>query len=348
MTGAAIPVAAMAALQPRMARATPLAWSDAGLWEGVRWLRASYWGVFGYGILAPPVFYGVTWGMMQIAVVGWGLWTVRVWFDRRLRFWLALGVAALWFGVTLVGLVNWMRLMQFADQGRLLFPAAPALALLLTLGWAAWLPHRAYRWAAGVAVVFLMGLGVSQVSTLTTAYALPRPLPAAPRPDRPVQARFDDGMTLLGVDFPDGAALAPDAPLSFTLYWTTDAAIPANDTLFIHLADDTDRLLYQFDGVPFGGRHPTRQWRPGAVFADTYTIPAPRDPVDGLATLSLGFYPYDDPGQRLSVHAPGDDAALGDRLVLAAVRVHGAPSTRRRSRRPRPVGRTGSSWRRRR
>jgi hypothetical protein len=133
-------------------------------------------------------------------------------------------------------------------------------------------------------------------------------------------------MTLVGADFPDGAGLGPDATLPFTLYWTTDASIEENYTLFIHLADAGDRLLYQFDGVPFGGRHPTRQWRTGAVFADTYTIPAPRDPVDGLATLSLGFYPYAHPTQRQSVYALATQSALGDRLVLAPVRVHGAPA----------------------
>ncbi len=340
MTGAALPPATLVGLQPRMARPFPLGWADAALWDGVRWLRASYWGVFGYGILAPAAFYGVTWVMMQTAAVGWGLLAVRAWFSPRLRPWVALGVGAVWFGATLAALVNWMRFMQFTDQGRLLFPAAPAVALLLTLGWAAWLPQRSHRWAAGVAVALLVMLGVSQVFTLSDAYALPRPLAAPPAPDRPIQARFDDGMTLLGVDFPNGAAVAPDAPLSFTLYWITDASIPANDTLFIHLADDADRLLGQFDGVPFGGRHPTRQWRPGAVFADTYTLPAPHQLTDGLATLSLGFYPFDDPAHRLPVHALGDGAPLGDRLVLAAVRVHGDAETPRLA--PAPVARWGN------
>jgi hypothetical protein len=114
--------------------------------------------------------------------------------------------------------------------------------------------------------------------------------------------------------------------LPLTLYWTTDTIIPANYTLFIHLADSENKLLYQFDGVAYNGRHPTRQWLPGQRFADQYTLTIPKSRVEGdsdeLATLSLGFYPWDAISKRQAATALVTGAPLGDRIELAKVRVH--------------------------
>ncbi len=99
------------------------------------------------------------------------------------------------------------------------------------------------------------------------------------------------------------------------------------------MADAGNQLLYQFDGVPFGGRHPTRQWVPGEIFADPYLITLPdarstataaADPAaqpTGLATLSLGFYPVEAPHPRQSATTVADDTPIGDRVVLATVRL---------------------------
>jgi hypothetical protein len=128
-------------------------------------------------------------------------------------------------------------------------------------------------------------------------------------------------MRLLGIDLPQGAALEPGEPLPLTLYFTTDTPITEDYTLFLHVADADDRLLYQFDGVPVGGRHPTRQWVAGQVFADTHLISVPEIAQDGLATLSAGFYPIDDRDTRATVYASSGEA-IGDRLVLASLRLH--------------------------
>ncbi len=336
--GEAIPLMQMVALQPQMAWSAPLTWQDDTLWRSVRWLLRSYWGVFGYSIIAPADYHGVVQNMLLVALVGYLVWPVRSLYDRTQGYAKEYGVALLlaagWFGVTFGSLLNWMRVMRFTDQGRLLFPAAPALAILILLGWRAWMPRRLEIAGAAIAVVLLLGMGVSQVTTLRAAYAMPVALATAPVFDRPVGARFDGGMTLLGIDLPEGAALEPGKSLPLTLFWTTDSVIPENYTLFIHLADRENQLLYHFDGVPYGGRHPTRQWRPGERFADNYllTLEAEATEVasklnsDALATLSLGFYPYANPNQRQSATALATGDALGDRILLATVRILGAAS----------------------
>jgi hypothetical protein len=159
------------------------------------------------------------------------------------------------------------------------------------------------------------------VPFLQSSFGLPHTASQPLTPDRPVAASFTGGMQLLGVDMPAGAALEPRKPLPLTLYFTTGTPIPDDYTLFLHVADAEDRLLYQFDGVPLQGRHPTRQWVPGQVFADTHTIVVDDIGQDGLATLSMGFYPIADRSTRVEVY-DADGQAIGDRLVLAQLRLH--------------------------
>ena len=106
-----------------------------------------------------------------------------------------------------------------------------------------------------------------------------------------------------------------------TLYYARYAPVSEDYTLFLHMADAQDRLLYQFDGVPANGRHPTRQWIAGQVFADTHTILLDEIAEDGLATLSAGFYPIADPDTRAAVY-DSSGQEIGDRLVLASLRLH--------------------------
>jgi 4-amino-4-deoxy-L-arabinose transferase-like glycosyltransferase len=336
--GEAIPLAHMIALQPRMAWAAPLAWDDESLWRGVRWLLRSYWGVFGYGIIAPAAYHGVVQNMLLVSLAGYGVWAMRWIFDRRhglaIQQGLALLLASSWFVMAFASLLNWMRVMRFTDQGRLLFPAAPALAILILLGWAAWLPRRMQPWGALAAVGLTVALGLSQVETLHASYAMPPELSEPVTYDRAVEARFDGGMTLLGIDLPEGAALEPGGSLPLTLYWTTGEVIRGNYTLFIHLADRENRLLYQFDGVPYNGRHPTRQWLPGQRFADRYSLTLAKSKPESdllgdlegdaseLAILSVGFYPYDAISRRQIATALGTGETLGDRILLATVRLH--------------------------
>jgi hypothetical protein len=128
-------------------------------------------------------------------------------------------------------------------------------------------------------------------------------------------------MRILGVDFPDGAALDPAGKMPVTLYMTTDAPISVDYTMFLHLSDADDRLLFSYDGAPVEGRHPTRQWVPGVVFADTYEIGTSAPVTSGLvAWLSAGFYPFEQPDARLEAR-DGQGQPAGDRVLLGRVRV---------------------------
>ncbi len=318
--GQPIPMRQMALALPSLYRPQPF--SLAKTLDYVPWLVASYWGVF-VSIIAPAAYLDTTKVFMGVGGLGLLPWLVRTRHpeDRHER--LILATMLLWFVLFALSVLNWTRTVDYGEQGRLMLAASPALALLLVFGWQSWLPRRWQPWLQGAIALFFVGLALSQTSTLYNGYHLPPTLAAAPQLDRPVNAQFASGMQLLGVDLPKGAAVRPGQPLPITLYFSTPQLIDGFYTLFIHLADEHDRLLYQFDGVPAQGRHPTRQWLPGGVFADTYAIVVKDQRYAGLATLSLGFYQYDNKTKRQAVlNAQGQ--TTGDRVVLAQVRVHAA------------------------
>ncbi|MCX6044139.1 MAG: hypothetical protein NT075_03445 [Chloroflexi bacterium] len=323
-TGSLTPLQTIFALLPGLVRPAPLAYFDPKLWQEVRWLLRSYWGVFGYGIVAPAGYHWIIQNVLGIALLGLCVLPIRWTLVKQTSQWALLGLAWLWFGVIFASLVQWIHLMYAANQGRLLFPAAPAIAILVVLGWQAWLPIRWHPALHRLLTLLFLGLAISQLFTVYDSYRMPAALTPPLHYDREIQASFEGGMQVLGVDLPEGAAIHPGKPMPLTIYFTTQKEISDFYTLFIHLADEHNQLLYQYDGVPAQGRHPTRQWMPGMVFADTYWLDSKLPAHDVLATLSLGFYNYQDANRRQLVLGP-DGAMLGDRLLVTRVHVDAEP-----------------------
>ena len=318
--GELIPLKQMAVAIPTLNRAEPFTLDRT--WDYVPWLIASYWGVFVSNI-APGWYLETTRVFIWMAAAGLAVFLLRRWSDRLARRYLAVAVSAAWFAVVALAVLYWTRTVEYGEQGRLAHIAAPALALLFALGWQGWLPERRLPALHVGLAGFALLLAGSQLWTLHDAYHMPPSLNPVPAFDRAYDVAFDGGMRLLGADFPGGEAIAADQPLRLTLYFTADHEIEDHYTLFLHLADEGDRILYQYDGVPAARRHSTRQWQPGEVFADEYLITVDDIAADDLATLSIGFYPVDDPTMRLNAR-DASGASLGDRVVLAQIRVHDA------------------------
>jgi hypothetical protein len=319
--GEAIPMRRIGEVFGGLNRVPPLSWAET--FEFAPWLIWSYWGVF-VAVIAPAAFFtAVRWLMIGGLV---GLLPMLLWRDGAsyaAKGW-TLAVALLWAGVTAAAVLYWTRTVAYGEQGRLAHIGAPGLALLWVIGWQSFASVRWRPWIHGGLTALMVGLALWPVQTLQRGFGLPAPIPD-PAPDRLVTATFGNGPTLVGADLPNGAVVAPGEAMPLTLYWRTDALIDDHLTLFVHLADANNRLLYQFDGVADQGRHPTRQWLPGETFADAHRITVPADATPGLATLSVGFYPLEDMNKRIEVK---DSAGtiVGDRLVLGQVYVADAPT----------------------
>lgn len=320
--GEIVPFAQMAAVLPTMRRAMP--YDLPATLAYAPWLVASFWGVF-VAVIAPGWYLDLTRWFMLLGLGGLAP-ALRGLRDRAEPGLPLVYVALLpWLAIVAASVLYWTSTVDYGEQGRLALIGASAFGVTMAVGWAGWLPRRWQPALHGTLAAGMAALAVSGFVVLRDAFALPAALPEPVTVQRPLDAQFAGGMRVVGVELPDGAAVAPGAALPLKILFTTDAPIGGDYTLFLHLAAGDDTLLHQFDGVPAQGGHPTRQWRPGEVFADAYTLTIPPDAAPGLATLSAGFYPAQDATARQAVFA-ASGAPLGDRLVLAQVRIV-APET---------------------
>jgi hypothetical protein len=308
----------MAQVLPTMRRPVPFTIEET--LAHIPWLVASFWGVF-VAVIAPAWYLDATRWFMLAGLAGL-VPAMIVGVRRRSPADAVLVLVLLpWLAVVALSVLYWTRTIDYGEQGRLAHIGASAFGVAMAAGWQAWVPER---WRTGLHVAlagFMVAMALALTPFLADRFGLPPAVAAGLVPDRPFDVRFAGGMRLVGADFPAGAGLEPGRPLPVTLYFTADAPIAGDYTLFLHLADSENRLIDPFDGVPVAGKHPTRQWVPGQIFADSHEIQVDALPAAGLAALSLGFYPIDDPALR---QASYDSAGqrIGDRVVLSSVRLH--------------------------
>lgn len=295
-------------------REEPLEWDE--WWHEFRGLRYSFWGLFGwFNILLPQWIYRVLDGVSVVALLGL---VAAPWANR------ARGVVATWrLGRAL--LVVW-ALLSFAlvvywvsqatgSQGRLFFPALGAVIILLVLGLEVWLRYvpgwgRVSVWGALVAL--LLGSTIYAGGVLfPRSYAAPRALDALPAQAVPLDITFTaengEQIRLVGVDAPTGRYYAGEF-VPVTLYLTAPQALQQDYEIFVQLLDENHEVVGNVTTHPGWGRHPTRLWQPGAVYADTYQVQV-RQRIDPSAPLLARIYTgFVDPqdGQMPPLTATGE------------------------------------------
>ena len=125
-------------------------------------------------------------------------------------------------------------------------------------------------------------------------YEMAWPYLAAADPDQTTDVLFGEGIRLLGYD------LNKENPLEITLYWQSEAAVPDSYDVFLHLVDESGKIVAQIDQKPVAGLAATDIWQEGDIIRDSLAIPLPSDLPPGSYDLRLGLY-LRDTGQRLAV-----------------------------------------------
>lgn len=301
----------------------PFAWGDPLAWLGAaRQLFGSFWGRFGWMSLPAPAWSIWLYAALCLAAAA-GLARLRP--PRALAgAWalpaLAAAMALAWtlaFAYT-AGLVAW--------QGRMLFPAASAIALALAAGLLAALralprpaPSPPLLLAALLALALFMPLGV--IRPAYTWVALP-PREARAGLGTPVFARYSDyyegGVILRGWRL-DGQ-VTPGAALPVTLTWNSEGVVPRVWTVFVHLVDASGQIIAQSNSQPRDGSLPFPIWTPGDWVADTHRLALPPGLAPGDYELRVGLYRAETDGRRQRVWAE-DDSRIGDYASLGVVRV---------------------------
>jgi len=146
---------------------------------------------------------------------------------------------------------------------------------------------------------------------------LNRPNTAAlPTDAETLNYHFGDSIRLQAADFE-----ASSDQLNLTLYWQTNAPLPADYQVFLHVYDSVGERVAQRDSAPVDNRYPTGQWRLNTVIEDrhTLTLEAPLPP--GGYTVRMGLYTLPD-GTRLPID-PTDDRVQDNSLAVWEFTVEG-------------------------
>jgi len=292
-----------------------------GLWalrQDLPYLWSSLWGRFGYGqVVMPRVVYR---GVLAFSVIG--LVGHLLPGERALK-----PLTALILITTVTVFVVWVAyyiLVQPAGaRGRFLFPALPALGLLVAGGWGRIVPARD-GWPVSLAATGgLLALSVYALGwILIPAFAPPKPIGAGEMEHIPNQ--MTEGFHTVGDQNRPVARLrgyqveprefAPGDVVEVTLYWQPLARTEVEHVVFVHLLSETGVMIAQRDTYPGLGRLSTTAWELGVVVADTYRVHVPHTayaPDRGYVQVGL----YVEGGARLET-AGGEGALQLSRISV--------------------------------
>lgn len=281
-------------------------------------LHDSSWARFGWMNVFPPMW--VIWFFTIIqfwALMGLARRLVRVqpmidmvnrfvsadtipWTPQRLglRIWwplVALPILAFAWMVSFAltaGLVAW--------QGRLFFPALPAIAIILACGLAAFKDEQNWWNLPNVGLLSILPVGMfllalwlpfGVIRPAYPFYTLPESV-ALEQLGNPTYGRFGKpgelGAELRGWRL-DGE-IQPGAMVELTLMWHALARQNRDWTVFVHLVDEQDRIVAEDNRPPMDGIFPMTQWIAGDWIEDPHPLIIPEDLPPGRYILRVGLY----------------------------------------------------------
>jgi hypothetical protein len=141
-------------------------------------------------------------------------------------------------------------------------------------------------------------------------YAVPTKLSNVPEVKS--GTRFGDHITLDGYTL-STPQVQPGDILQLDLFWHTAAPLNERYKVFVHVLDQSGKIVAQTDREPDNGQSPTTNWASNEGIVDRYGVLIPEDTLPGTYTVEIGLYDFN--GTRLPV------SAGGDALVVARVEV---------------------------
>jgi mannosyltransferase len=110
--------------------------------------------------------------------------------------------------------------------------------------------------------------------------------PSVVQPKRRSNARFDNGLAIIGQDVPV-AEVAAGESLRFATYWQSPGPLPTSARASLRMLDDHGNI-HRIVAIPVRDGVPLDQWPSGQVARTDYAIPIPRAMPPGWYQLSLG------------------------------------------------------------
>lgn len=265
------------------------------LWDSIRFLSTSYWGLFGWqSVFMDRWVYWLLGGVGLLAGAGLMAFLMsRLW--RRQDAPHRMGILALLSGAAIALYIIFARFtvspMPGTVHGRFLYPAIPALSLLLTIGIRQVLPRPA------LVLLFPAGLFALAVAApfayIAPAYREP-PTPVMTQLppgaiQHPQEVTFDNGILFLGYSL-DKAQYAPGETMNIPLFWKTQRRLDEDFVAVLHLVNPGPEKVAGSEAVPLDIFLPPRQWQAGEIVRDERSLTVPIESPPGFYSLELGMY----------------------------------------------------------
>ncbi len=255
-------------------RPTPV--TLASLLDEFQGFRISFWGNFGgVNLIAPEWVYLALDAFTALAAIGLLVGLARRVLPRLLA------LPTLWLALILILLVRW-TLLTMASQGRLIFPAIAAVAVLLAYGLAQFqvsgfkfqVSSFGFLLLPFVFLLFTFAV-LAPFTIIAPAYAFPARVDVTRVPN-PTHITFDHQAELVGYALPQKSVKPGDA-LPLTIYWRARERLGEDFSVYLRLFDGNGTVVGRWEAFPGGGLYPTRVWQPGEVIEDQYRVPVALD-----------------------------------------------------------------------
>lgn len=132
-----------------------------------------------------------------------------------------------------------------------------------------------------------VGQDANPVDQITVGYVAVPAWEPLPLTTQPVQATFEDNITLHSYHL-EGEAV-PGKVLTVFLHWEGNYPTE-NYQVFVHLLNDAGQLVAGHDGPPQAGQYPTQGWRTGDIVWDGHLLTLDSTVPPGAYTLKAGLY----------------------------------------------------------
>ncbi|HLG71134.1 MAG TPA: hypothetical protein VK009_11980, partial [Chloroflexota bacterium] len=259
------------------------------------------------------------WGSVGLLLLGWT--AIRQ--PAKIRanpYTLDCLLLVVWALAFMASLTRWVEVNTAADQWRLLFPAYPALVILLVLGWRR-LVRGAERLLAGIpAGLLALNIGALALVVLP-AYRGPKVY--AGKPEHPMDIRFGDTLQLVGYNTAQPLDAKPGDAVEIDLLWRRTGPLSKDYATDVATVDARGQLTWKEQTIPDEGRAPMTAWPVGATIVDRHRVRA-RPEMVGSQTLLVSVLDPVPPGNHLPANGgdgsrlPNDSATLGHFVVLPA------------------------------
>jgi 4-amino-4-deoxy-L-arabinose transferase-like glycosyltransferase len=210
--------------------------------------------------------------------------------------------------------------------GRLLFPAATAIAWLTLMGWQALVRQRGLPWLAGGVGIGLLVYSIACIPWIVwPSYRVPAPANEEEwQAARPVNATFDESLKLVAAEItPSIISPGRQGEATLHLYWQSVTRERWDVLAHVRLTDPAGQDIVDITYWPVDARFPPSVWEGDVTYADHLPMIIPANAYTGRYQATVRLISRGSTDSLPAVDAQGESVSpvinVGELLVATQV-----------------------------